>query len=377
MKKICYVATIPAVVHAFLREHIRMAADEYEVTVICNSVDKHLLEGLRANLILLPIERKPSIWRDLSILKQLIVIFRREHFDIVHSIMPKTGMLAMLAARLTCVPIRIHTFTGQVWVTARGIKRQLLKFFDRLIASLTSCALTDSRSQQEFLVAQSIIPQWKLNVLGAGSICGVDSLRFHPDVAARLAIRNELNISADSILILYVGRLTKDKGILDLAYAFDALSRRIPEIMLLLVGTEEDVKYEHIEQICRGSEDRLRYLEFTIEPERYMAAADLFCLPSYREGFGMTIIEAAACGVPAIASRVYGITDAVEEGKTGLLFPAADVPALELTILKLATDDELRRQMGSAAQARALKLFSSSAVTMALLGFYAKLQPAN
>lgn len=374
MKKICYVATIPAVVHAFLREHIRMAADRYEVTVICNRVDMHLLEGLRAKLIFLPIERKPAIWRDMSILMQLIVIFRRERFDIVHSIMPKTGMLAMLSARLACIPIRIHTFTGQVWVNAHGARRNVLKLFDKIIGCLASYALTDSHSQQEFLIAQGVIPRVKLSVLGAGSICGVDPLRFHPDEEARLSIRNVLNISEDSILLLYVGRISRDKGILDLAYVFDSLSRRISNIMLLLIGTEEDVKFENVRQICKGSQDRLRYLDFTTEPERYMAAADMFCLPSYREGFGMTIIEAAACGVPAVASRIYGITDAVEDNETGILFTATDIAALERSILKLATDDVLRRQMGSAAQARVIRLFSSAAVTTELLVFYAKLQ---
>ncbi len=104
------------------------------------------------DLILLPIERKPSPWRDLLVLFQLFTLFRRERFDIVHSIMPKTGMLAMLAAWLARVPTRIHTFTGQVWVTKQGVQRILLKWFDKLIGSFATCALADSPSQRDFLV---------------------------------------------------------------------------------------------------------------------------------------------------------------------------------------------------------------------------------
>jgi glycosyltransferase involved in cell wall biosynthesis len=104
-----------------------------------------------------------------------------------------------------------------------------------------------------------------------------------------------------------------------------------------------------------------------------MTAADIFCLPSYREGFGMTIIEAAACAVPAVASRIYGITDAVEDGKTGLLFPAGDVAALTQALLKLLEDRDLRQQMGEAARVRALELFPGQKITGEMLALYGEL----
>lgn len=104
-----------------------------------------------------------------------------------------------------------------------------------------------------------------------------------------------------------------------------------------------------------------------------MVAADIFCLPSYREGFGLTLIEAAACGIPAVASRIYGITDAVEEGKTGLLFPAGDVPALAQALRRLLEDGDLRRQMGEAARMRALELFSSRRIIEEMQALYRRL----
>lgn len=372
MSKLCYVATIPAVVHAFLRGHIQAAAEKYQVTVICNSVDKHLLDGLNARLILLPIERKPSPWKDALILFQLIKLFRRERFDIVHSIMPKTGMLAMLAAWLGCVPVRIHTFTGQVWVTKQGVRRMLLKWFDKFIGNFATCVLADSPSQRDFLINEGVLPSGKARVIGAGSICGVDPLRFHPDPDARRAMRNELGIAQDARVILFVGRLNRDKGMLDLATAFEAIVAQHSNVELLLVGAEEDVHFSRIQEICHAGRDRLHYVSFTTTPEHYMAAADIFCLPSYREGFGMTTIEAAACGVPAVASRIYGITDAVDDGKTGLLFPAGDTVALTNTLLWLIENQALRREMGTAARARALALFASENITRDLIGLYEK-----
>lgn len=373
MKKLCYVATIPAVVHAFLRVHIQAAADKYEVTVICNSADQHLLDGLNARLVLLPIKRKPSPWRDMLVLFQLFNLFRRERFDIVHSIMPKTGMLAMLAAWGARVPTRIHTFTGQVWVTKHGARRIYLKWFDKLIGSFATCALADSPSQRDFLVNEGVLPPGKAKVIGAGSICGVDPLRFYPDAENRQTVRRDSGIAHDARVILFVGRLNRDKGMLELAAAFDAIAKQHPDVELLLVGAEEDVPFGRIQEICHAERDRLHYVSFTATPEHYMAAADILCLPSYREGFGMTIIEAAACGVPAVASRIYGITDAVAEDKTGLLLPVGDVAALTEALLRLITENELRQQMGNAARERALELFSSENIAHELLALYDKL----
>ena len=373
MKKLCYVATIPAVVHAFLRVHIQAAADKYEVTVICNSDDKHLLDGLNARFIFLPIERKPSPWSDMLVLIRLYFLFRCERFDIVHSIMPKTGMLAMLAARLARVPIRIHTFTGQVWVTKHGAQRMLLKWFDKLIGSLAIYVLADSPSQREFLLNEKVLQPDKAKVIGAGSICGVDPLRFHPESNFSKKIRHDLGIAQDAVIILFVGRLCRDKGVLDLATAFTKIAKKHPDVVLLLVGAEEDVSFSRIQEICHAENKRLHYVSFTTTPEHYMMAADVFCLPSYREGFGMTIIEAAACNVPAVATRIYGIIDAIEDGETGLLFTPGDVDALTQTLLKMITENDLRQQMGNAARVRALKLFSSETITEKMLALYDEL----
>ena len=373
MKKLCYVATIPAVVHAFLRVHIQAAAEKYQVTVICNSADWHLLDGINARLVQLPIERKPSPWRDMLTIFQLYKLFRREQFDIVHSIMPKTGMLAMLAAWLAFVPVRMHTFTGQVWATKHGVQHFLLKRFDKLIGSFATCVLADSPSQRDFLVSEGVLPPGKAKVIGAGSICGVDPLRFHPDTKTGQIIRHGLGISRDARVILFVGRLNHDKGMLDLAAAFGTIAQHHADVTLLLVGAEEDVPFSRIQEIGNTERGRLHYVSFTATPEHYMMAADIFCLPSYREGFGMTIIEAAACGVPAVASRIYGITDAVEAGKTGLLFQAGNVIALTQALLKLLEDRNLRQQMGEAARVRALELFPSHKITGEMLELYGNL----
>lgn len=207
MNNICFVATIPNVVHSFLKGHIRAAAERWPVKIISNPDRAELLGDLNAEFIPLAIERKVSPWRDLSALVQLVLIFRRECFKLVHSIMPKTGLLAMLATWLAGVLNRIYTFTGQVWATKQGWKRGAFKIFDKLIVLFATRVLVDSTSQRDFLVSEGVLPQGKGIVIGHGSICGIDSYRFHPDGQARDTVRKELSIGLEQTVILFLGRL--------------------------------------------------------------------------------------------------------------------------------------------------------------------------
>lgn len=370
MKKLCFVATVPEVVTSFLKGHIRASAAQWPVTVVTNSANADFLHGTGAIFVPLSVERKVFFWRDLRSLVQLIALFRRERFDLAHSIMPKTGLLTMLAGWLTGVPNRIHTFTGQVWATKYGWRRRVLKFFDKLIVLLATRVLVDSPSQRDFLLAEGVLTANKGEVMGHGSICGVDAERFRPSLEIRNTVRRELGISDTALVLIFLGRLNRDKGMLDLADAFTRIAASRPEVLLLLVGAEEDVTFSVMQQRCAPFQSRLRKVDFTPVPEFYMAAADIFCLPSYREGFGQVIIEAAAAGLPSICSRIYGVTDAVKEGKTGMLFPPGDINALTQSLGNILDDTSLRQKMGEAARERAQRLFSSHDITQKMLALY-------
>jgi glycosyltransferase involved in cell wall biosynthesis len=234
MKKLCFVATIPAAVYAFLRGHIRASAEKWAVKIISNPFGAELLSDLDAQFIPLAIERNPSPWRDLLALIQLVILFRRERFDLVNSITPKAGLLSMLAAYLAGVPNRMHTFTGQVWANKRGWKRGALKMFDKLIVLFATHILVDSLSQLDFLVSEGVLTQVKGMVIGHGSICGVDPDRFYPDAQTKSIVRHELGINQNATVLLFLGRLKRDKGMLDLAAAFAEISQHKPDTVLLL-----------------------------------------------------------------------------------------------------------------------------------------------
>ena len=371
--RVALVVTSTLVVRWFLLEHLRTLARFYSVTLIVNNDAPELAALLPCRIVSLQLERDIAPLADLRAFAGLWRHFRAERYQLVHTLTPKAGLLGMLAAWLAGVPVRLHTFQGEVWVTRRGVLRWLLQSLDRLLARLATDLLVVSASEREFLIAARLIPAAKSRVLNHGSIAGVDCERFKPDPGARAALRAELGIPADAPVFLFVGRLKRDKGVLDLARAFAALAGENAACRLLIVGPDEDGLRSEIERTCAACRARLHIIGLSAAPERYMAASDVLCLPSYREGFPTTIIEAAAVGLPALGSRIYGITDAIVEGDTGLLFEAGDVQQLALSMRALAGDADLRQRMGRSAKERAERDFPQAQLTAALLAHYRQL----
>ncbi len=371
-KKICFVATFEMPVRTFLLEHLRHLCRDYDVTVIANVKDPDFLKesGVTVRVIPLPIERKVSLLKDLKALFLLFLVFRKERFHIVHSIMPKSGLLSMLAAFCGHVGVRIHTFTGQVWATRKGWRRAFLKELDKLAAACATHILADGPPQRDDVVREGVVGASKVQVIANGSIAGVDTGRFSPDPERRRTLRSRLGIGESDTVFLYLGRLNRDKGLVDLARAFSHVSETCQGVHLLIVGPDEEGMTEVVKEVSGASSSMIHFEGYTDNPEHYMAAADVFCLPSYREGFGVVIIEAAAAGIPAIGSRIYGITDAIENGVTGLFFEPGDSKALSLLMVRMVREGEQRRVMGEKARDRATRLFRRELVVSGLEQYY-------
>jgi len=377
-KSLCFVAAADWPLKMFLREQIRALAMTYDVTAVVNTEDPGFLarEGIPIRIQPLRIERKIAPVSDVLALLRLIRHFIASRYDVVHSINPKSGLLAMLAAFIARTPVRIHTFTGQVWVTRKGPMRWLLKSMDRVIATLATQVVIDSPSQLEFLCDEGVLCRAKGFVPGHGSVGGVDISRFTFNAHARTDIRRTLGIAEGDIAFLFVGRMTRDKGICELAKAFTAAVGTGLRVSLILVGPDEDNMKLTVLKECANVLGNVHFIEYTDHPEQYMAASDVLCIPSHREGFGNVVIEAAAVGLPSVGSRIYGLTDAIVEGETGLLHDPGDVDALAEKMLWIATHEDERRQLGAAARERARRDFSHAAVTTAMLDFYARVIPS-
>ena len=368
--RICFVVSSPMTARAFLIGHMLALSHKYSVDLVCQADGAGMLEVLAGKVRVTPvaIERKISPLADLLALYRLYLHFRANRYDVICSVTPKAGLLSLLAGFFSRSPFRVHIFTGQVWVTRRGIKRNALKIIDMLMAWLATDLLTDSPSQREFLIAEGVVRADRIQVLAAGSICGVDAARFQPRSGVRERLRLELGIPEDAVVVLFLGRMNREKGILDLARAFAELAPTHENLWLLAVGPDEESMQSQVAQICVSVSSRVRIIGFTNEPESFMAVADVFALPSYREGFGSSVIEAAACGVPGLCSEIYGLTDAVVDGVTGLLHRPADIAGIRLGLERLLNPG-LRKTLGEAARARAVEDFSQQRLTHAMLDF--------
>lgn len=372
IKKICIVATVPYALVMFMKPHIAMLAEHYDVTLIANGVEQDLPSLLNDSVHFIPvkIERKISVWQDILSLVNLYLIFRKQHFDVVHSLMPKTALLAMLAATVAGVPHRIHTFTGQVWANKTGTARWALKKIDKFIVACATRLLVDSFSQRLFLIEQGVVESAKITVLGHGSVCGVDIERFKPNLQVRQQMRSSLGIPFNATVYLFLGRVNQDKGIQDLAAAFANVAINRPDVHLLVVGPDEGGMDEILQSKLIKISSQFHRVGFTNRPEDFMACADIFCLPSYREGFGSVIIEAAAAGVPAVASNIYGLVDAVVAGETGILHQPHNIDELKQALLTLTTDTHVRERLSRQALTRAHEYFSKEVLVQAMRQYY-------
>ena len=371
-QSLVFVATTPLAVNAFLRTHLLALAKTHQVTLCVNTMLYPLVDDVAHAVRVrhVDIARKIAPWQDLRALFQLLHCFREIRPATVHSLTPKAGLLAVLTGWLAGVPCRFHTFTGQVWENKNGVGRFLLKGIDRLIALCASQVFADSTSQCRFLEAERVVRRGGVTVLGQGSVAGVDLARFRPDPPARAALRIETRVSDAVPIFLFVGRLVRDKGVFDLVKAFAKLNARHGQWELWMVGPDEEDLQTTLQIEGERLGARIRWFGPTLVPERYMAAADVFVLPSYREGFGSVVIEAAACGIPTIAYRINGVVDAIVENRTGCFVTKGNVEELAQTMERLGSDPELLSDLGEAAHRRAAEDFSSSTVSAAWLAFY-------
>jgi glycosyltransferase involved in cell wall biosynthesis len=331
--------------------------------------------------VAIDIRRKPAPWHDIVALVRMAILFYRYGFNIVHSTTPKAGLLTAVAAWLARVPVRLHTFTGQQWVTMSGPLRFISRWSDRVICMLNTRVYADSPSQRQYLINEGIVCGDRIGIIGAGSLAGVDVCRFNQDrisKAQRDKLRQQLGISHNGMIITFIGRITRDKGINELLQAVHALLSEGRLLDLVLIGPMDSAldagRGQHSGTISELllCHENIHQIGYTNVPEQYLAITDILCLPSYREGFGTVVIEAAAMGIPTIGTRITGLIDAVVDEVTGLLVPAKDVDALIVALRRLIVDPVLRRHLGEVARQRCLEKFDSELVNRNLAEEYVR-----
>jgi glycosyltransferase involved in cell wall biosynthesis len=320
--------------------------------------------------------------RDLVSLLRLLRLLLRTRPEIVHAHTPKAGLVAMVAATLARVPVRIYQLHGLTYETATGMKRRVQVAAEWLACSLATRVLSVSDSVRSRVTADGVCEEEKVAVIAAGSIGGIDAeLAFNParQPGARGRIRESLGIGSDVPVIGFVGRLTRDKGIETLWQAWLQLRDQLPAAHLVLIGSTDFARRDQSvsDAVMAGlaGDPRVHAVGAIAHDElpRFYAAMDVLCLPTYREGFPVTILEGAAMALPCVASRVTGCVDAVVAGETGQLVAPGDAASLSAALMTYVNDAPLRSSHGLAARARVKAQFSPERVWDALQREYASL----
>ena len=369
MKKLCFVVSSPATALAFLKGPMQTLSKYYTLHLIVNTKDvRPLLAELPLKGVhVQKIERGINPLKDLICLISMVRFLRKQQFDALHSVSPKAGFMAMLGGLIANIPLRTHTFTGQVWANKKGLFRFLLKSMDRLIAGCATQVLVDGKSQLRYLKEHGVINP-AAQVLGKGSICGVSLTRFKPSVSLREERRKKLKLEENEWVFMFLGRLNHDKGVIDLIHAFEQLDQSKKPSSLFLVGDDE----EQIKTHFQPTSSKIHFIPFEKNPEELLQACDSFCLPSYREGFGLSVIEASALEKPIICSDAYGLADTIVQGETGLRHGVGDVDDLKQKLTYALNHREELRAMGKAGRKYVEANFSEKRLLEEWESFYKK-----
>ncbi len=349
-RKVCFIVVNDFVFKVFLLPLLRRLTTSYSIFLVGELTEATINEaGVDCDITFLscPISRKINIFQDICTLFSLISIFRQHRFDCVISMVPKAGLLGMSGGFIAQVPVRVHYFVGQVWATQKGPFAAVLKYLDRLTATLSTARLVDSPSQLKYLADHGFFKRGGASVLGYGSVCGVNLDKFKSEPVIRRTMRENYGFSRENIVTVFMARITKDKGAFLLAEAFEDIFDQFPDARLVLVGPEEEVGLiSEIKLKLKRHLDRVFFEGFTDNPNWFMNMADIYCMPSFREGLGMSTLCASAAERPTVGSRIYGTVNAIDDGVTGLLFEPNDRPSLVEALAKLHRDENLRVSMG-------------------------------
>lgn len=345
----------------------RLRADGYEMVAVTSpgpELDKLKDEGFHC--IEVPMERHISLLKDMKSLWNMIRVFRKEKPYMVHSMTPKAGLVCMIAGWLTRVPVRIHTFTGLVWPTATGVQRKILMATDKIL-----CACATHINPEGVGVMNDLknggITNKPMKVLGYGNVKGIDLERFNPS-------RFESHKYPSRFVFIFVGRIVGDKGINELVEAFTMLHDKYPQTVLRLVGRYE----KDLDPVSELTQDRID-ANAAIEAcgpiygedllQAYMDS-DCHVMPSYREGFPNTVLEAGALGLPQIVTDINGSREIIEDGKNGLIVLSKTVKPLYDAMERILNDSALRDELRKNARPMIESRFEKNFVQDCLINYY-------
>ena len=335
-KKLIRITTVPMALKVLLRGQMKYM-QQHDIEVVMVSADGAELEDVKeyeqCRHELVHMTRAITPLQDLKSLWKLYRLFKKEKPDIIHSHTPKAGLLAMLAGRMAGVKVRVHTIAGLRFMTATGMSRRIMIAMEKLTGRMATHVWPNSKSLYEYVVENNLVNPRKLSMIGKGSSNGIDLKRFSEhalDENRMRHFRDLIKYDPSLTYIVSIGRVVKDKGIYELARAFDRSWQQNKNLRLILVGGFE----EHLDPL---DDETLKLVQshpavilagWHDEVEYFLALSHLFIHASYREGFPNVVLQAGAMECPALVSRIPGCIDIVDDMENGLIFDVKDTEDL-------------------------------------------------
>ncbi|WP_172919623.1 glycosyltransferase family 4 protein [Capnocytophaga canis] len=376
MKKIIRITTVPISLKMLLKgQHLFMSDNGFEVVGV-SSFGKELGEvsedeGIRT--VAIEMSRQITPLKDLKSLWKMWNFLRKEKPEIVHTHTPKAGTIGMLAAKLAGVPHRLHTVAGLPLMEAKGNKRKILNFVEKITYACATKVYPNSKGLYHIILENNFTTKSKLKVIANGSSNGINTEHFSPESISdqeKQELKKTLNIQPDDFVFIFVGRLVGDKGINELITAFSEL--RLPDTKLLLVGGEEKdldpLQTKTIQEIERNK--NIIAVGFQKDVRPYFAISDGLVFPSYREGFPNVVMQAGAMGLPSIVSDINGCNEIIAEGENGCIIPSKSVEELKLAMKKMREDKSLYHSLQQNSRRMIVERYQQEAVWKALLEEY-------
>lgn len=377
--KLIRITTVPISLEKLLEGQIIFMQDYFEVTAVSANRERLEVLGIENDFTTFHVEMSRQItpWKDLLAVLKLYRFLKKEQPTIVHTHTPKAGIVGMMAAYLAKVPIRLHTVAGLPLMETTGIKRYVLNQVERWTYKFATKVYPNSKGLYDFILSEGLAARQKLHIIANGSSNGIDTAYFNPDLYSegqQSSLRQELGISMDNFVFIFVGRLVGDKGINELVKAFSNLNSefRIQNSKLLLVGPLETDLDPLLPETLEAKENDPNIIEVGYQQDvrPYFAISDALVFPSYREGFPNVVMQAGAMGLPSIVSDINGCNEIIEDGVNGMIIPSKNTVKLEKAMISMLEDIATRQMLASYSRPLIVSRYERQQVWDALLKEY-------
>ncbi len=378
--KLIRVVTVNRSLNKLLEGQLKFMSNYFDVIGVSGPDDTSNIqrerEGVR--IVDLSMTRSISPFKDIISIWKMFCLFRKEKPDIVHSHTPKAGLVSMIAAKLSGVPIRLHTVAGLPLETSRGLRRRVLLAIEKLVYSLSTVTYPNSFGIKRFIINNGLASKDKIKVIGHGSSNGINLDLFKKSTKlekAAILLRKDLAIAPHERVFIFAGRLVIDKGIEPLIEAWKGLVSTHKNIKLVFIGSFEKKSSLLSNKTLKyiDSSDSVIYAGYKKDVIPYFCMADYFVFPSFREGLPNVLLQAGALELPIIATNINGNTDIVENNMNGLLVPPNDISALRWAMEQFLNNRSLVKMIQIESRKRIVGKYCRTVIQNELLEEYRNL----